>query len=91
MGRGQYIAYMFDDNEWFPQALEALINAVRTSGADLVHGKAYVVQADGRRVEYGSLPSGYESLGVFNTIPNGAVLTPRSFVEKSTACMTRIT
>lgn len=81
MGRGQFIAYMFDDNEWFPQALEYMINTARTSEADLVHGKAYVVQADGRRVEYGKVPTGYESLGCFNTIPNGAVLTTRAFVD----------
>lgn len=82
MGRGQFIAYMFDDNEWFPQALEHLVNAAQMSGSDLVHGKAYVVQPDGQRVEYGSLPSGYESLASFNTIPNGAVLIPRSFIDR---------
>jgi glycosyltransferase involved in cell wall biosynthesis len=82
MGRGQYIAYMFDDNEWFPQALESMVNAARTSGADLVHGKAYVVQADGQQEEYGALPSGYESLAAFNTIPNGAVLITHAFVDR---------
>lgn len=82
MGRGKYIAYMFDDNEWYPQALEKMTRSAETSGADLVHGKAYVVQADGKRVEYGRVPTGYESLGAFNTIPNGAVLIPRSFVDQ---------
>lgn len=82
MGRGQFIAYMFDDNEWFPGALENLLHTARSSQADLIHGKAIVVQANGQRVEFGGVPSGYESLAVFNTIPNGAVLIRRSFVDQ---------
>jgi glycosyltransferase involved in cell wall biosynthesis len=82
MAHGLYIAFMFDDNEWFPNALSDMIQTARTCSADLIHGKAYIALPGGERVVFGQQAADYENLVGINPIPNGAVLITRKFVDQ---------
>lgn len=76
MARGQYVAWQFDDCEWYPHHLETLLNVARSHGdAGVFYGQADMV------VGTGSILMGErcnpETLSYRNPVPNVATLTHR--------------
>ena len=80
--RGEYTAFIFDDNTWHPQALEKLLASAHSSQADVVHAGMTLRTADGRSRSLGMAPVNLTTLELNNTIPNGAVLVRHSFWDR---------
>lgn len=77
--RGEFTAFIFDDNTWHPQAMEKLLGAADSSRADVVHAGMSLQQSDGRSRPLGTRPATLASLELGNSIPNGAVLVRQGF------------
>ena len=81
MARGPYVGFMFDDNLWFPDTLQVMVDTLQSSGADFVHGFVEMPRPTGKII-FGTMPTTLELLKVINPIPNGAVMCSRSFFDK---------
>lgn len=80
---GKYICWQFDDCEWLPGHLEALIAAAEASPeAGLVYGRAEIVHANGTTELLGSPTNFSELEHGGNTIPNCATLVRREIHER---------
>jgi len=82
LARAPYVAFIFDDNVWRPDALERLVSAIESEPADLAHGNVEMVEPDGTSYEYGRWPLSIELLQHINTIPNGGILCRRDFFDR---------
>ena len=82
LARAPYVAFIFDDNQWEPQALQRLMEVVEDTGADLVHGQIIMPQQKEDPIIYGSSPVIPGILDVINLIPNGGVLCKRNIFER---------
>lgn len=79
--KGEYLAWQFDDCEWYPHLLTTLVDAARTHGkpglfygqADMLMGENSIVM--GERLDRASLKHR-------NPIPNVATLTHRSVFDQ---------
>lgn len=81
LARGEYIAFVFDDNLWQPDALKILLAEAQRSGAEMVVGQVSLQQGN-RNQLLGTLPFSQDLFYTFNSIPNGAVLCQRTFFDK---------
>ena len=81
LARAPYITFIFDDNNWNPEALELLMGAMATSGADLVYGEMALAQERKPYPVLGRMPVSLELMQNLNMIPNGAVLCRRLFFD----------
>ncbi len=87
IARGRYLAYMFEDDEWQPEALERLIEVVQQNNDDCaVYGvvKHIVHRLDGSVEEslLGDWDFNYAMLKNSNKIAHCAILHPRSVLEQ---------
>lgn len=80
LARAPYVAFIFDDNLWFPHTLEVTLSTVQSSGVDFVYGLVEMDQKD-EKIIFGVAPLTSELLPILNTIPNGGVLCHRRFFE----------
>lgn len=90
--RGDYIAYLDDDNEWRPDHLATLVRAIESDfSTDMVYSRLhYVVEGDETRQRLaeafdGKVPEG-DALG---TEWNPNILAQRNFVDTSTVLHSR--
>jgi O-antigen biosynthesis protein len=86
MAKGKYIAYMFEDDEWLPQALEKLLGvAGQATGDCLVYGAVkWTIHRPNGQVDHsilGDWDFNYGALKNNNHIANCAVLHPRSVFD----------
>jgi glycosyltransferase involved in cell wall biosynthesis len=80
--RGEYIAFLFDDNIYAPDFLATAVEEARRSGADVVFTNVHMLTKEGKPFPLGGWPLTLELLRNLNTIPNGGVLVRRSFFDK---------
>ncbi|WP_181586742.1 glycosyltransferase [Paenibacillus taichungensis] len=80
--RGDYVAFIFDDNIWDPLFLEVLLDAMNSKPADVQYSITNMKVNDEQYFLLGEWPLTFEILYHLNTIPNGSVLCKRSFFEK---------
>jgi glycosyltransferase involved in cell wall biosynthesis len=86
IARGKYIAYMFEDDEWLPQALEKLLGVAQQTTEDcLVYGAVkWAIHRPNGQVDHlmlGDWDFNYGALKNSNHIANCAVLHPRSVFD----------
>jgi len=81
LARGQYIAFIFDDNTWQPEMLQTMLTAAQQTNAEMVVGQISLLDA-GQTHILGGLPISEDLLFTFNSIPNGAVLCQRQFFDR---------
>lgn len=80
--RGEYIAFIFDDNEWEPRALEETISLMKERRVKACYGRAHIFYEEGKYVEIGNAYDGNVSrLYCSNFIANGAVVLNRDVIE----------
>ncbi|HNT53232.1 MAG TPA: glycosyltransferase [Anaerolineaceae bacterium] len=82
LARAPYVAFIFDDNLWYPDALESMVTALEHADVELVYGHVLMPRANADPVSYGITPPTLEILQNANTIPNGVVAVRRSFFDK---------
>ncbi|WP_339291846.1 glycosyltransferase [Paenibacillus sp. FSL W8-0187] len=80
--RGQYVAFIFDDNIWDPLFLETLLNEMHSNPADVQYSITKMKVDEDQHFLLGEWPLTFEILYHLNTIPNGSVLCKRSFFEQ---------
>lgn len=80
--RGDYVAFIFDDNIWDPLFLEVLLDEMNSKPADVQYSITNMKVNDEQYFLLGEWPLTFEILYHLNTIPNGSVLCKRSFFEK---------
>ncbi|WP_433956409.1 glycosyltransferase [Paenibacillus taichungensis] len=80
--RGDYVAFIFDDNIWDPLFLEILLAEMISKPADVQYSITNMKINDDQHFFLGEWPLTFEILYHLNTIPNGSVLCKRSFFEK---------
>jgi len=76
---GQYIAFMFDDNEWEIQALEKQVSFCESKGKKAVYGKIKVV-SEKEEIVIGDPSVDISTLRFKNIIANSAVLLHRDVI-----------
>ncbi|HUI25939.1 MAG TPA: glycosyltransferase family A protein, partial [Candidatus Kryptonia bacterium] len=81
LARAPYIAFMFDDNVWKPDALESLCDGMEADPVDVVYANVEMVRDAGGPEVLGPWPLTLELLPHINTIPNGGVLCRRQFFD----------
>jgi glycosyltransferase involved in cell wall biosynthesis len=81
MARAPYIGFIFDDNTWFPDTLEQLMNAIHSPSVDAVYG-CVEMDRGGESFDFGMVPLSLETLNATNLIPNGTVLCSREFFKR---------
>lgn len=83
--RGEYIAFIFDDNEWEPHALKETISLMKERRVKACYGRARLFYKEGdvrKYVEIGIAHGGNISrLYCGNFIANGAVVLNRDVIE----------
>lgn len=86
LARGKYIAYQFEDDEWLPEALEALLEPMEDREDQMVYGIAHleITRPGGRidHIELGNEEFSYARLSNDNCLANNAVLHPRSIIDR---------
>jgi glycosyltransferase involved in cell wall biosynthesis len=83
LARGAYLAFMFDDDEWEPDALEVLLAALAPRREPAVaYGWAVVRGPDGLAVELGRGGADLTLLRSHNFISNHAILVARPLLEE---------
>ncbi|HEX6900077.1 MAG TPA: glycosyltransferase [Thermoanaerobaculia bacterium] len=82
LARGRYIAFQFDDDEWLPGALEALVSRAESAGQPaLIHGLAVLTFSDGTEQILPDAAVNLPTLSYNNRIANNSVLLPRELLE----------
>ncbi len=84
LARGEFIGFTFDDNVLHPDALQSLIDEADGHPGSMVAGYAtmFTRESDGGiRRDYLGKDSVESGLLLFNMIPNGAVIVPKSILE----------
>ncbi|NMC55142.1 MAG: glycosyltransferase family 2 protein, partial [Chloroflexi bacterium] len=77
--RGEYLAYMFEDDEWYPDALQIMLDTLQASAEPCaVYG---IVDVGVERMRLGDWEFNYALLKNSNKIANCAVMHPRSFFD----------
>lgn len=79
--RGQYIAFMFDDNVWEKNALSDLYNAINNTSYDMCYGKTKMYFSKLESYILGECTPELELLYTFNMIPNGTVMCRKDFFD----------
>ena len=82
LARAPYVAFIFDDNVWRPDALHQLVSAIESEPADVARGNVEMVEPNGTSYEYGRWPLSIELLQHLNTIPNGGIVCRREFFDR---------
>jgi glycosyltransferase involved in cell wall biosynthesis len=80
--KGDYIAFLFDDCEWLPNALEDMYSFMIQNKTEAVYGKFRLISNEQEDfVEYGSSANPITYLYYNNFIANAAVLLHRKVIE----------
>lgn len=86
MARGEYISFVFDDTELYPNALKVLLDGSEKQKADFVYGYVEMTLPDGANGNTMTVLLGYgEDLSTLlshNFIPNNAVLAKKSVFDR---------
>lgn len=82
MARGNYIAFVFDDNVWDKEYLLTLVSEMEKNPADVQYSITHMHMNDCEYFNLGDWPLTEEFLFHLNTVPNGSVLCTKSFFEK---------
>lgn len=82
LARGKYIAFIFDDNSWEPNALSILTRRAESSKADVLFGQMIFKKSEAEKQMLGTLPPAIDLLQNINFIPNGAVMCTRQFFDR---------
>lgn len=87
IARGRYVAFQFDDDFWYPHALETLMRVAesRSEIAVTVGTMRWWDNSTGRRITGGYFPSrsvDFDTLFTTNQIANCSVLIPRLLFER---------
>jgi glycosyltransferase involved in cell wall biosynthesis len=82
LARAPYVAFIFDDNIWVPDALETLLRAIDEAGVDLVYADTEMMRENDDPFVLGNWPLTRELLQHINTIPNGATLCRREMFDR---------
>lgn len=82
-----YVAYMDDDDEVFPEHLEKLLSAARDHNADFVYSDTYLTLLDRngdviKRGPENTLDAPYEEIRIFNRVNHKQILHTRVLGEK---------
>lgn len=80
--RGNFVAFIFDDNIWDPLFLETLLVEMNAKPADVQYSITNMKVNDNQYISLGEWPLTLELLRHLNTIPNGSVLCKKSFFEQ---------
>ncbi|KPL78866.1 hypothetical protein ADN00_06565, partial [Ornatilinea apprima] len=85
VARGEYLAYMFEDDEWYPDALQIMLDTLQASAEPCaVYGIVDVdIQTPNgvERMHLGDWEFNYALLKNSNKIANCAVMHPRAFFD----------
>lgn len=81
LARGEYVAFMFDDNIWTPQTLSKLLARIEKNDADVVFSNTEVFTSETNSFLLGQFPLTEEFLSHLNTIPNGSVICRKDFFQ----------
>lgn len=81
--RGKYIAYQFDDDQWYPNMLQDLYDAIKDRGDEaFVYGKSRLVSTVSRNEIIFGEKFNSRTLQKINIIPNHAVLHSKNLAYK---------
>jgi len=80
LARGQYIAFIFDDNTWQSEMLQTMLTVAQQTNAEMVVGQVMLPSSNGTRT-LGGLPLTEDLFFTFNSIPNGAVFCQHQFFD----------
>lgn len=80
--RGEYVAFIFDDNIWDSLFLETLLTQMDSKSADVQYSITKMKVSDDEHFFLGEWPLTLEFMYHLNTIPNGSVLCKKSFFEQ---------
>ena len=78
--RGQYIAFIFDDNEWYPDALERTLRFMHEHNIQACFGITYFY-VDHTRLQIGGDTANISDLLLTNICGNGSVVLHREVIE----------
>lgn len=99
LSHGKWVAFMFDDDEWLPNALEDLYQSIVSlpSIYGMVHGTAYYTYVDGTLIaaDFGSESVSVKKMLTQNKICNNTVLIKKNVFDlvggyDESLCMRRI-
>lgn len=82
--RGRYIAYQFDDDRWYPDALQTMVDFIREQGENcFAYGACdYIKVLEEQKLVLGDRSVRMDDIFRVNTIPNNTVIHDRSLFEK---------
>jgi glycosyltransferase involved in cell wall biosynthesis len=76
------VSFMFNDHVWHADALESLVETIRSCPADVVHANVDAVSSAGTNRSFGAAPVCEELMAGRNTVPSAAVLCRRDFFDR---------
>lgn len=76
--RGKYIAYQFDDDQWYPNMLQDLYEVIKLGDKGFVYGKCELIDMSTKQEIILGMRFDRERMMRANTIPNNAVLHAKS-------------
>lgn len=84
LARAEYIAYQFDDDRWYPDALETMVGFIRKqSRSTFAYGACdYIKMMDGQKLVLGDKNVSFSDIFRVNTIPNNTVIHHREMFER---------
>lgn len=80
--RGDFVAFIFDDNIWEADFLKLLLHEMEATPADVQYSITNMKINEQEHFFLGEWPLTIELLYHLNTIPNGSVLCRKSFFER---------
>ncbi len=82
LARGKYLAFQFDDDCWFPNALQDLVTEASRHPESVVIGKINLQTHEGKQATLPAVEVNLVKLYEQNLFANNSVLMPRDLVNK---------
>lgn len=82
--RGEYITFIFDDEEWYKNALNSMLEYIEENDLKAAYGVYTTKVSDNsnKLMRSGKKIQGIENIRSYNFIANGSILLHRSVIEK---------